>query len=75
MNYQFVVSLVMLSLWVLAGVVLLIAYPRARFPLGEDSRVGLFWMGFVLMILWNLLRAYLCWKPARRKDPVDDPPL
>ncbi len=75
MNLQVIISLSLAVLWLGSGIYIVIAFPRTREPFGGDSRITMGWFAFGLMILWNLVRAAVYWKPkapSERRHVLDE---
>lgn len=73
MNLRVVMSLGMLVAWMVIFGYFLVQYPHFRNPFEGDGMVQAMWLLLIVAVLWNLVRAYLSWKPARppvrRHDP------
>ena len=65
MNVRVAMSLGMLVVWLVIFGYFLIQYPHFRDPFGGDGMVQACWVLFALALVWNLIRAYFSWKPAR----------
>jgi hypothetical protein len=72
MNRRVVFSLALAGAWLAAFAVVLVFVPRLRNPWGDDPQAGMIWLAFCILLLWNILRALLVWKPPRRGGPPDD---
>jgi hypothetical protein len=68
-NPQVVLSLILVLVWLGLAVYFFFFLPRAELG-GLDTRLA--GVAALALMLWNLGRAYLAWRPARCKEPVDE---
>jgi hypothetical protein len=69
MNPQVVLSLILSLVWLGLAVYFFVFFPRMELG-GLDPRLA--GLAALALLLWNLGRAYLAWRPARYKEPVDE---